>query len=112
MSTACAESVLLPAVRQADASTAVLADGFSCRTQIHELAGAGREALHVAELLRLQHTSDAQPFRPTRPQLPTAIRRSAALVCTAAAAGLASVGTGYAVRGLARRALRRLGRHR
>jgi hypothetical protein len=29
----------------------VLADGFSCRTQIHELASGGREAMHLAELL-------------------------------------------------------------
>jgi hypothetical protein len=29
----------------------VLADGFSCRTQIHELAGNGREGAHLAELL-------------------------------------------------------------
>lgn len=30
--------------------TVVLADGFSCRTQIEQLAG--RPALHLAELLR------------------------------------------------------------
>ena len=41
--------VLLPAVREADAETLVLAGGFSCREQIE--AGAGRETLHVAELL-------------------------------------------------------------
>jgi hypothetical protein len=29
----------------------VLADGFSCRTQIHELDSGGREAMHLAELL-------------------------------------------------------------
>ncbi|SDR93946.1 FAD-binding and (Fe-S)-binding domain-containing protein [Microlunatus soli] len=46
-----AERVLLPRVRDADATTAVLADGFSCRTQIHELAGNGRHAVHLAELL-------------------------------------------------------------
>jgi Fe-S oxidoreductase len=46
----CAERVLLPKVRAADQDTVVLADGFSCRTQIHELAG-GREAVHLAELL-------------------------------------------------------------
>ncbi|MGW5361176.1 FAD-binding and (Fe-S)-binding domain-containing protein [Actinopolymorpha pittospori] len=112
VSTACAESVLLPAIRQADPATAVLADGFSCRTQIHELAGAGREALHVAELLHDRRTSNGQGPRPARPPAPTAIGRSVALACTAAAAGLASVGAGFAVRRLARRALRRLGRHR
>jgi Fe-S oxidoreductase len=43
------ERVLLPAVRAADPSTAILADGFSCRTQIQQ--STGRRALHLAELL-------------------------------------------------------------
>lgn len=48
ISIACAERVLLPAVREADADTEVLADGFSCRTQLRE-AGT-REPLHMAQL--------------------------------------------------------------
>src|SRR5699024_2954334 len=51
VSEACAEQVLLPRLRAADPDTAVLADGFSCRTQIHELDSGGREGLHLAELL-------------------------------------------------------------
>ena len=51
VSAACAERVLLPRVRTADDRTAILADGFSCRTQIHQLACNGREAVHLAELL-------------------------------------------------------------
>ena len=51
VSVAAAERVLLPAVRAADpATTPVLADGYSCRTQIAQLAN-GRRALHLAELL-------------------------------------------------------------
>ncbi|GAA0381526.1 FAD-binding and (Fe-S)-binding domain-containing protein [Microbispora corallina] len=50
VSLACAESELLPAVRDAGPETLILADGFSCRTQI-EHAGTGRQALHLAELL-------------------------------------------------------------
>jgi Fe-S oxidoreductase len=49
VSQAVGERVLLPAVRAADADTAVVADGFSCRTQIAH--GTGRRALHLAELL-------------------------------------------------------------
>ncbi|HWC65711.1 MAG TPA: FAD-binding and (Fe-S)-binding domain-containing protein [Thermoanaerobaculia bacterium] len=49
VSVAAAERVLLPAVRAASAETVVLADGFSCREQIRQ--GAGRRALHLAELL-------------------------------------------------------------
>lgn len=47
----CAERVLLPAVRGADPQTAILADGFSCRTQIEQLGGCGRRAVHLAQLL-------------------------------------------------------------
>jgi hypothetical protein len=43
--------VLLPRLRAAAPEAVVLADGFSCRTQIHELDSGGREALHLAELL-------------------------------------------------------------
>lgn len=46
----CAELGLLPAVCEADTRAFVLADGFSCRTQI-EHAGTGREAVHLAEAL-------------------------------------------------------------
>jgi hypothetical protein len=40
--------VLLPAVRD-DLNALVVADGFSCRSQIEH--GADRKALHIAELL-------------------------------------------------------------
>ncbi|GAA2547878.1 MULTISPECIES: FAD-binding and (Fe-S)-binding domain-containing protein [Streptomyces] len=49
VSTACAEDRLLPSVRQAPADAVILADGFSCRTQLEQLAGVrGR---HLAEVL-------------------------------------------------------------
>jgi Fe-S oxidoreductase len=51
VSMAVGERVLLPAVRQADPLTIVVADGFSCRTQIE--AGTGRRALHTAEVLQI-----------------------------------------------------------
>lgn len=40
---------LLPAVREADASTLIVANGFSCTCQIHH--GTQRTALHLAEAL-------------------------------------------------------------
>ena len=49
ISMACAERVLLPAVRDSDDDTIVMADGFSCRTQIR--SGTARTALHSAEVL-------------------------------------------------------------
>jgi Fe-S oxidoreductase len=44
-----AELSLLPKIRAADTDTLLIADGTSCRHQIHD--GAGREALHVARVL-------------------------------------------------------------
>ncbi|MFF1721856.1 FAD-binding and (Fe-S)-binding domain-containing protein [Streptomyces sviceus] len=49
VSRACAEEQLLPSVRQVPEDAVVLADGFSCRTQLEQLAGVrGR---HLAEVL-------------------------------------------------------------
>ena len=50
MSVACAEHGLFPAIRKAGPGTAILADGFSCRTQI-EAGHLGREGVHLAQLL-------------------------------------------------------------
>lgn len=49
VSVAVAETALLPAIRAADADTVILADGFSCRTQVEQLAA--RPSVHLAELL-------------------------------------------------------------
>ena len=49
VSKSCAEEQLLPSVRGAEEGALVLADGFSCRTQVEQLAGVrGR---HLAEVL-------------------------------------------------------------
>ena len=50
VSVAVAEQGLLPALRAVGPGATVLADGFSCRTQITHLTG--RQAVHMAELLR------------------------------------------------------------
>ncbi len=44
-----AEATLLPAVRNAAPDTVIVADGTSCRHQIHD--GAARDAVHVARVL-------------------------------------------------------------
>jgi FAD/FMN-containing dehydrogenase/Fe-S oxidoreductase len=49
VSVAVAETSLLPAVRAAGADATILADGFSCRTQLDQLAGT--PGIHLAELL-------------------------------------------------------------
>jgi FAD/FMN-containing dehydrogenase/Fe-S oxidoreductase len=62
VSMACAEHALLPAVRAAEDDTLIVADGFSCRTQI-EQAHTGRDAIHLAELLAaaIRHDVSAGP---------------------------------------------------
>ena len=90
------ERVLLPAVRQADTSTLVVADGFSCREQIAQLTG--REALHTAEVLSLaMHDQAAAAFDyPERSVVDSRKRaqkqsmwRAGLTVAAAAAAGIA-----------------------
>ncbi|MFD5815580.1 FAD-binding and (Fe-S)-binding domain-containing protein [Streptomyces sp. NPDC127038] len=49
VSRACAEEQLLPAVRAADDTAVILADGYSCRTQLAQLSG--RRGRHLAEVL-------------------------------------------------------------
>jgi Fe-S oxidoreductase len=61
VSRAMGELSLLPAVRNARADAIIVADGTSCRHQIHD--GTGREAIHVARVLAmsLKGTLDAAP---------------------------------------------------
>jgi FAD/FMN-containing dehydrogenase/Fe-S oxidoreductase len=49
VSRAAGERVLLPAVREASGSTVIVADGFSCRTQIEQ--ETDRRPLHLAQVL-------------------------------------------------------------
>jgi Fe-S oxidoreductase len=51
VSLAMGELSLLPVVRKADSETLIVADGTSCRHQIHD--GAQRDALHVARVLAM-----------------------------------------------------------
>jgi Fe-S oxidoreductase len=44
-----AELGLYPAIRASDSSMLIIADGFSCRTQIKD--GTGRDAYHLAEVI-------------------------------------------------------------
>jgi FAD/FMN-containing dehydrogenase/Fe-S oxidoreductase len=61
VSIACGERVLLPRVREAPVDTLLVADGFSCRSQI-EQGGTGRRALHAAQVIAL-----AREFGPAGP---------------------------------------------
>ncbi len=93
VSLAAGERVLLPAVRSAEASTFIVADGFSCRTQIEQ--GTHRGGMHVAEVLALaldEGTGGPDPSAP--PELRGMLQRRAEIrrSMLRAAAGLAAVG--------------------
>ncbi|WP_327287922.1 FAD-binding and (Fe-S)-binding domain-containing protein [Streptomyces sp. NBC_01198] len=95
-----AESGVLPAVRDTAPGALVLADGFSCRTQI-EQGGTGRSALHLAEALAMALDGPPPADRPekaaARPAAPT---RAAARIATGTAAlavAGAAVGAAYAL---------------
>jgi len=51
VSRALAEQTLLPRVRETQADDVVLADGFSCRTQINEYDDTGHRPVHLAQVL-------------------------------------------------------------
>jgi FAD/FMN-containing dehydrogenase/Fe-S oxidoreductase len=57
VSMAVGERAVLPAVRRAPRLDLVLADGFSCRTQLEQ--GTGRRALHLVEAMRLAAEPEA-----------------------------------------------------
>jgi FAD/FMN-containing dehydrogenase/Fe-S oxidoreductase len=101
VSIACAERVLLPKLREATPDTLVVADGFSCRSQI-EQADTGRRALHSAQVVRLAlehgaqgpvgaaHPEDVASARPRPPRARSAKRAAVVLGAAAVAAGLLS----------------------
>ena len=101
----CGEQALLPAVREADASTLIVANGFSCKTQIQQ-CDTGRRALHVAQVMKLarEHGRNGPPgtyperdggARPT-----SARRRLTRLAAGASAAAVATAGAALALRRL------------
>jgi hypothetical protein len=105
----CGEQALLPAVREADRDTLVIANGFSCKTQI-EQSDAGRNALHVAQVMKMarEHGPDGYragpPERPYYEVKPTAplMRRVARVGLAAAAAAVVVAGAAVGVRQLVR----------
>jgi len=65
----CGEQALLPAVREAGSDTLVIANGFSCKTQI-EQAGTERRALHVAQAIKMAREHGIEGYLAGRPEEP------------------------------------------
>ncbi|MFI2759172.1 FAD-linked oxidase C-terminal domain-containing protein [Streptomyces echinatus] len=94
VSMAVAEQGVLPAVRGTAPDSLVLADGFSCRTQI-EQAGTGRRALHLAEVLALALDGNLPSDHPERlADRPDEPSRTARWGTAAAVAALALTAAG------------------
>ncbi len=64
VSMAVAELNLLPTIRRAPKGAYIVADGFSCRTQIEE--GTSRKALHMAEFLLLAYEKNGVDLKAGR----------------------------------------------
>jgi FAD/FMN-containing dehydrogenase/Fe-S oxidoreductase len=105
----CGEQALLPAVRDATDETVIVANGFSCKTQI-EQGDTGRRALHVAQVMKLARETGPEgytagrpedPYYEVKPPAPPALkrRRVVALGALAAGAGAAAAAATGALRG-------------
>ena len=87
----------------------IIADGFSCQTQLEE-SDVGRKALHTAEVMRIARTvgdPDLRPgfperLRPERPRAPLSLK----IIRTAATAGLFAVAAIGAFKGISKLASR------
>ena len=89
-----AEQRLLPAIREAGESTLIVADGFSCKTQIEQLSE--RRALHTAQLIEMAldngpegvpgtHPEEAYPDLVLNGGVPKTAKLAAALAATVGA---------------------------
>jgi Fe-S oxidoreductase len=87
----CGEQALLPAVRQAGPDTLIVADGFSCQTQIAD-SGTGRRAMHVAEVMKAARDGGSLAGEQERLLPRPPVTRRAARVAAAALPAVAALG--------------------
>ena len=87
VSQACAERVLLPAIRKAAEDQLVLADGFSCREQIRQ--NTDRYPLHLAEVLKMAIHGELPKIGKPESQVVKKIKSEAAMGKVKASAAMA-----------------------
>jgi Fe-S oxidoreductase len=91
------EKALLPAVREAREEELIIADGFSCREQVHQ--ETDRHAMHLAEVMQMaiRHGEGGVPGRPERELVErrdrSQRRSKAKALAVVGAAALVGVGT-------------------
>jgi FAD/FMN-containing dehydrogenase/Fe-S oxidoreductase len=87
----CGEQAYLPAVRKASPETLIVANGFSCKTQLHDAPDVDRTALHLGQVLKLARGERAVSERPRPARWLRAARTAGPLAAAAAAVGAAAV---------------------
>jgi hypothetical protein len=104
VSVACGERVLLPAVREQDDDTLIIANGFSCQQQIGQTTN--RKAMHLAEALAMALREG--PAGPRRGRPENWLEQDGGLerAVTALVLGAGAVGAGLIAWDLVRRASR------
>lgn len=93
ISMACGEVGWLPAARKADNDTLLIADGFSCKTQL-EQSNVGRRALHTAEVMKLARNQNQPQVSQGQPEPSKLVQFGR----TAAALGIAALATGATIK--------------
>jgi Fe-S oxidoreductase len=83
----CGEQAYLPAVREADDDTVVVANGFSCQTQLEHAPKTDRRALHLGQVMQLARTGRTGE----RPKPPVARRAARVGALIAGAAAVAAI---------------------
>jgi FAD/FMN-containing dehydrogenase/Fe-S oxidoreductase len=64
----CGNEALLPAVRDAEDDTVIVANGFSCKTQLEHAPKTPRKAVHLAQAIALARNSGARADRGPGPE--------------------------------------------
>src|SRR5699024_5142761 len=80
---------LIPAVEQADKRTLIIADGFSCRTQVLDMSD--RHPMHFAEVLELAYDQPAEKEYPEDDYVNEDYPRTSGAVVALGALGVTAV---------------------
>ncbi|HET9719986.1 MAG TPA: FAD-binding and (Fe-S)-binding domain-containing protein [Solirubrobacteraceae bacterium] len=105
------ELALLPAVREASPDTVVIANGFSCQTQIAQ-SDVDRRALHVGQVMKMAREHGSAGYLGGPPELAFSHHRPAGTgsgvrrACLMVTGGCAAAGAGVLAARGARRAMR------
>jgi len=89
ISMAIGEDKLLPAVREIDGDTLLVADGFSCREQVEQ--ATGREGMHVAQVAEMALRKAGTVLEPAPRRVRPRIRRAVVVAAVAASMVLAAI---------------------